>query len=264
MDRFRFVTVPFTREINIEHRFHAEFIESEIKSLTEIVEARQSAAIVAPAGTGKSLVLRALRGSLPEARYRVIYLKLANLSVRDMCRQIAVGLGLPSAGHFPSLVKHLEEKFRAGYETQGLRQVLLFDDAHEMRYEAIRLVRLLTNYDMDSKLVVSIILCGQGPLKQKILTSEMEDIRQRLNHCSELRLLTREETKDYIEHRVKIAGAAKSPFSNDAIQALFEITHGNMRALDKMATASLKAADAAGRAAVSASDVASARSGQWM
>jgi general secretion pathway protein A len=264
MDRFRFVTTPFTREIKIEQRFRADFIEAEIKSLTEVVEGRQSAALVAPAGTGKSVVLRALRSALPEARYRIVYIKLANLAARDMCRQLAMGLGLAPAGHYPSLVAAIEERFRQGYEEQGLRQVVMFDDAPERRPEVIRLLRLLTNYEMDSKLVVSVILAGQGPLKQAILAQAMEDVRQRLSHAGELRLLAREETKAYVDHRVKIAGASRSPFSGESIEALHEVTLGNMRAIDKMATASLRAADAAGRATISAADVAAVRSEQWM
>lgn len=264
MDRFRFVTVPFTREIKIEQRFRAEHIEAEIKSIGDVVESRQSGVLVAPAGTGKSVVLRALRASLPEARYRIVYIKLADLSARDMCRQLALGMGLPPAGHYPSLVRAIEERFRAGFDEQGLRQVVLFDDAHEMRPEVIRLLRLLTNFDMDSRLVVSVVLSGQGPLKQTLLHPEMEDIRQRLSYCGELRLLGREETKSYVDHRVKVAGAPKSPFAGEAIEALFEVTVGNMRAIDKMATAALRVADGANRSTVSASDVAAARSSQWM
>lgn len=264
MDRFRFVSPPFTRELRIEQRFPADFMESAVETLREAVEARQSAALVSPAGTGKTVALRALVGMLPEARYRVVYLKLADLGARDMCRQLALGLGLPALGSYPSLVRSLEERLQSGIAQQGLRQVIIFDDAHEMRTEALRLVRLLTNYEMDSKLVVSIILSGQMPLKKILMSSELEDVRQRLMASAELRLLSREETQAYIAHRVKLAGASKSPFAAGAADALFEITQGNMRAIDKMALGALQATDRAGRDVVSASDIAQARATLWM
>jgi general secretion pathway protein A len=201
--------------------------------------------------------------SLPEVRYRVVYVKLANLGARDMCRQVALGLGLPSTGTFPMLVRALEERLHTGFASQGLRQVIIFDDAHEMRPETLRLVRLLTNFDMDSKLVLSIILAGQLSLKKLLLSPDLVDVRQRLVSAGELRLFSRDETRAYIVHRVKIAGAPKSPFAPDAIDALFEITQGNMRALDTFAHASLKATAEAGRETVSASDVAHARAKLW-
>lgn len=264
MDRFRFQSTPFTREIKVEHRFKIAQVEAEVESLKAIIDQRQSAVLVAPAGAGKTVCLRALRSLLPEARYRTTYIKLANLSARDMCREVAIGLGLQPAGHYPGLVRAIEERLRSGYLDSGLRQVIQFDDAHEMRPEVLRLLRLLTNFDMDSRLVVSVILSGQMPLKKILLTAELEDIRQRLVHCGELGLLSREEAHAYLDHRAKIAGAPQVPFDLQAMDALYEITRGNMRALDKLALASLKIADTHSRTKVDAADVALARTTQWM
>lgn len=264
MDIFHFVKTPFTREVPIEQRFKVDSIDRETKELQRVIESRQSAALAGPAGSGKSVILRALVAALPEARYQVVYLKLANLGARDMCRQIALGLQLPGAGSYPLLVRNLEEKLQAGFVDHGMRQVLIFDDAHEMRPEAIRLLRLLTNYEMDSKLFVSVILAGHLSLKKIVMSPDLEDIKQRLSYCAELCLLSREESKAYIQHRVKIAGASRNPFANDAIDGIFEITHGNMRAIDKIAYASLQVSASAGREVVSASEVAVARTSQWM
>jgi type II secretory pathway predicted ATPase ExeA len=156
MERFGFVSEPFTQEIRTEHRYKVDSIESEVKALREVVESRQSAVIIGPAGSGKTVVLRALLSELPESRYRVVYLKLADLGARDMCRQVALGLGLPAAGSYPSLVRALEERLQSGFTSQSMRQVLIFDDAHELRADSLRLARLLTNFDMDSKLVVAV------------------------------------------------------------------------------------------------------------
>lgn len=264
MNRFHFTTTPFTREIRIESRFKAPHIEEEATALKAAIDNRQSAVLVAPAGAGKTVALRALLSALPEARYRTTYLKLTDLSARDMCRQIASHIGTTPVSQYPSLVQALEQRLRQGFVEEGKRQVIVFDEAHDMRHDVLRMLRLLTNFDMDSKLVVSVILCGQLPLKETLLRPEMEDIRQRLVHCAELRLLTREETRAYIEHRSRIAGTAKTPFDPHAMEALFELTHGNMRALDKLCTASLHVSDRAGRDLVDQADVAAARGSQWM
>jgi general secretion pathway protein A len=264
MESFRFSVPPFTRELKVEERYRLEFLETEVQELKRIVEARSSGAMVAPAGSGKTVVLRGLRALLPEARHQVIYLPLADLSARDMCRQVAVALGMPPIGHYPALVSALNDHLKQGYQTKGMRQVVIIDDAHEMRHEVLRILKLLTNFEMDSRLVVSIILVGQLPLKAKLLHPDLEDIRQRLAHCGELRLLSREEAIGYIDHRVRIAGLTISPFSDAAKDALFEVTRGNMRAIDRLSVAALEVSAAGSRERVEASDVAVARSKRWM
>ena len=262
LKRFRFQTNPFTREIKVEHRFKIATIEEQIAHLKKAIDQRQSAALVAPAGCGKTLTIRGLCEQLPEARYRVTYLKLTDLSARDMCREIAAGLRLPPAGIYPSLVRAVEEKLRTGFDT-GVRQVMIFDDAHEMRSEVLRLFRLLTNFEMDSRLVVSIVLAGQMPLKKMLLQDDLEDVRHRLMHCGELKLLSREETGAYIEHRLTIAGAAANVFEAQAVEALYEISKGNMRAIDKLALSALEQASASNRDRVDAADVSKARINTW-
>lgn len=263
MDRFRFKVAPFTREIRIEHRLKVAHVEEQVEALKAAVDQRQSAVIVAPAGCGKTVAIRALRAQLSEARHKTAYIKLSDLSARDMCREVAVSLGLAPAGHYPGLVRAIEERLRSGFIDNGLRQVIIFDDAHEMRPEVLRLLRLLTNFEMDSRLVVSVILAGQVPLKKLLMQDELEDIRQRLSHCGELTMLTREESRAYIDHRSTIAGAPQVPFEPLAIEAIHEIARGNMRAIDKLALASLAEADRAQRPRVDAADVAAARSRTW-
>lgn len=264
MKNMRFTSTPFTREIKIEHRFKTEFLDNEINAIKAIIDKRMSAALIAPAGSGKSVVLRSLQALLPQARYRVHYFKLADLSARDMCRQMAVAIGLMPTGAYPSLMRSIEERLRCGYDDGGMRQVVIFDDAHEMRDMTLRILKLITNFDMDSRLVVSVILAGQIPLKECLSRPGIEDIRQRLAYCGELRLLSREETKAYILHRVKIAGLSKNPFETQAIEAIYEIASGNMRAIDTIALHAIEEADRNNRAVVEAADVIVARSKVWI
>lgn len=264
MDRFRFTTTPFTREIRIEQRFKAPHIEDEIQSLKRAIDRRESACLIAPAGSGKTVVLRTLLSLLPEARYKTSYLKLTDLSARDMCRQIAHHIGAPPAGQYPALVRAIEETFKSGLSEQGRRQVIVFDEAHDMRSEMIRMLRLLTNFEMDSKLVVSVILCGQMPLRETLLDARMQDIRQRLVHFGHLRLLTREESNAYIQHRSAASGVPRAPFDTNALDAIFEISRGNFRAIDSLCNKALEISDNAAREIVDQTDVAAARSALWI
>jgi len=231
--------------------------------LLRVVESRMSGALIAPAGFGKTNLLRSMIGDLPEARYRVRYVKVTDLSKRDMCREIATACGVQPVGSYPMLVRRLQEGFENAYGLDGLRPVLVVDEAHEMRPDVLGMLRVLTNFEMDSKLVVSLVLAGQAKLGTLLKRAELEDVAQRIAYFGTLRLLSRDETRGYIEHRCSIAGAAASPFDHGALDAIFEVTQGNMRAIDRVARAALEEAVSAGGQAVSHREVITARKNLW-
>jgi len=239
--RFGFHTHPFSREFDIASRFELAFIEEALEGLLEAVLLRESAALIAPAGTGKTVVLRTLRHGLPEARFRVRYVKVTNLSRRDMCREIAAAMDVRPSGQLPALVRALQERMQA-VESDGLRPVLLLDEAQDMRPETLGLLKILTNFDMDSKLVASVILAGQLPLQRTLQRPELEDVARRMVHFATLRLLSREETSAYVEHRCAIAGNVTPPFDEQALDTIYEISRGNFRAIDRLARKALEIA----------------------
>jgi len=257
--RFGFHAYPFTREIGHQDRFPLEDFDEAIEAMLSVLDARMSCALIAPAGTGKTSVLRAVVARLPEARYRTHYVKVTSLSKRDMCREIAQAVGLAPAGTYPTLVRRLQERFNETACTEGLRPVLILDEAHDLRPETLGMVRVLTNFDMDSKLVVSIILAGQPRLRDLLRRDELVDVAGRLSHYATLRLLSREEINRYVEHRCTIAGAVNVPFDKDAIDALYEIGRGNLRATDQLARKALEFTHRADHPVCSAAHVAQAR-----
>jgi len=261
--RFGFHSTPFTREIAVKDRFTLQDFDEAIEAVLRTLDARMSCALTAPAGTGKTSVLRAVTARLPEARYRIHYVKVTGLSKRDMCREIAQAIGIAPAGTYPSLVRKLQDRFAETASTAGLRPVLIMDEAHDLRPETLAMVRVLTNFDMDSRLVLSVVLAGQPKLRDLLRREELEDVARRLSHYATLRLLSREEIDRYVEHRCTVAGAVKVPFDKAAIDALFEIGRGNLRATDELARKSLEIAHDRDREVCEPTHVAHARKLLW-
>jgi type II secretory pathway predicted ATPase ExeA len=116
---------------------------------------------------------------------------------------------------------------------------------------------------MDSKLVVSLVLAGQPPLATLLARPEQAAMAQRLAHYATLRLLSRDETRAYVVHRCAVAGAHTPPFDDDAHEALFELSRGNLRAIDRLALKALELAARAEASAVSSGDLIAARKLLW-
>lgn len=262
--RFGFHSTPFSRELPIDRRFALPHADEALEALHQAVLQRESAALIAPAGAGKTVLLRALKDRLPPARFDVRYVKVANLSRRDLCREIAVAVGAKSAGSFPALVRAVQERLdQPGSAAEGTRYVVLCDDVHEMRLESLGLFKVLTNFDMDSRLVVSLVLVGHPSLRRTLQREEVEDLARRISHYAELRLLSRDETRAYVEHRCTVAGNLAAPFDEDAFEAIYELSRGNLRAIDQLGRKSLELAAARDEDVVGAQRVLEARKALW-
>lgn len=262
--RFGFHTTPFSRELSIDRRLQLPCGEEALEGLYQAVLQRESAALIAPAGTGKTVLVRALRERLPEARFSVRYTAVTDLSRRDLCREIAYTVGAQPAGALPALVRSLQTHLdRSGPEADSTRPVLILDDAHELRPSALGLLKIITNYDMDSRLVVSVVLVGQPSLRRILQREELEDVARRIAHYTELRLLSREESRRYVEHRCAVAGSLTPPFDDDAFEALYELSRGNLRAIDHLARKALEVAARHDEDVVGAPHLVEARKALW-
>ena len=255
--------VPFTREIAVRDRWKHEVYEQPLNELHTTVERRMSGAIISPAGSGKTGVLRGLREMLPEARYRVHYVKVTDLSKRDFCRELAVALGCPPTGYYGALVHTIQTRCQLLLNQESLRPVILVDEAHDIRPDVLAILRVLTNFEMDSKLVVSFVLAGQGKLRELLRRDDLEATSRRIAHYATLRLLSREELRQYVAHRLRIAGAKGELFDDAAHDALYEAAQGNLRATNRLALKSLELAAAEACPVVGADFVATARQKVW-
>jgi general secretion pathway protein A len=95
---------------------------------------------------------------------------------------------------------------------------------------------------MDSRLILSLILCGQPPLLKMLQREDLEAVSRRMSHYAQLRLLSRPETRQYMDHRARIAGARKLPFDEASVDAIHEMSHGNLRGIDELARKCLQVA----------------------
>jgi general secretion pathway protein A len=256
---FGFHKTPFTRELTENEHLPLPHLDEALEGIQDAVERRMSAALIAPAGSGKTTILRRLKDRLPEARYRVRYVKVTSLSKRDMCREISAACGMPLAGNYPALVRALQEHFDSSYSLDGLRPVLLLDEAHDLRPETLDMLRILTNFNMDSSLVLAVVLAGQHGLAKMLARDELQSIAKRLAHCSTLRLLSRDETMKYLEHRCAVAGTATFPLDQGATESIYELTRGNLRAIDSLALKAIGKASAQEAGVVSSAHVVAAR-----
>lgn len=263
IDHFKLRQRPFTREIRSAEHFPLDFLESQVTELARCVEMRASGLIVAPAGMGKTSILRKLRDRLSESQYRVSYLKVTNLSNRDLCREICAAIGAKAVGSYPAMVRSIQKVMLRSCSESAIHPVIIFDDAQALRSQGFEALKCISNFEMDSKLAVSFILAGHSSLKDKLYAPGLADVRQRIVHCGQLRALSQSESAQYIDHRSKVVGASQSLFSTEAIEGIYLASKGNMRAIDNIALKALIHAGDMQQSQVETQNVIAARNELW-
>ena len=225
---------PFTREIATQKMWRQPGLDELVRDLEATVSARDSAAVIAPSGSGKTALIRRLVDSLPEARYHVADIKVTSVGNRDLYRSLARALGIEPSGTWPSLLESLQTHAHTLATTEARRTVLIIDEAQDLRPQVLATLRMLTNFRLDSELLISLILVGDSGLETLLHRPDMIALRSRLACVVRIRLLSRTETRSYIDHRLDIVGARSAILDDSAIEAVFDFSRGNIRAIDHL------------------------------
>jgi general secretion pathway protein A len=124
----------------------------------------------------------------------------------------------------------------------GRRVVLIVDEAQTLSPELLEQVRLLTNLETAKQKLLQIILIGQPELRAMLDRPEMRQIAQRITGRYHLEPLRKDETRAYVDHRLRVAGAQSEIFTKSAIRTLYRRSRGIPRLINVIADRALLAA----------------------
>jgi len=116
--------------------------------------------------------------------------------------------------------------------SEGRRTILIVDEAQNLSPAVLEQVRLLTNLETAKQKLLQIILIGQPELRELLARNDLRQLAQRITGRYHLKPLTRDETAQYIEHRLKVAGALGEVFDSGAKKELFRLSQGVPRLIN--------------------------------
>lgn len=193
-------------------------------------------------GTGKTTLSRLLLEQLPEtARVALVLnprLEPAEL-LETICEELHIDIQ-GRRGRIKPLVDALNAYLLDAY-AQGLRVVLIIDEAQNLSHEALEQVRLLTNLETPTQKLLQVILIGQPELRTLLAREDLRQLAQRITARYHLLPLSMPETADYLRHRIAVAGNPRSPFDSSAVARIHARTHGIPRLINVVAERTLLA-----------------------
>ena len=230
---------PFRKTPDPRYLFLNETYEEALERLLFAVEEMELALLTGEVGSGKTLLTRALVDRVG-AKYEVGMILNPRLSPRQFLRTVAAELGVGAPRfHSSDLLEQIHERL-LGLDEEGRAALLIVDEAHLIPGKpTFEEIRLLTNFQLDDRNLIAIVLVGQPELRERLRHRAYRALTQRIGATFQLVPLGVEDTRAYVAHRLAVAGAQRPIFSADAVARLHAAASGIPRVLNHLATQAL-------------------------
>jgi len=183
-------------------------------------------ALIAKPGMGKTTLLFHLLEKF-RTTAKTAFLFQTQCTSREFMRFLLAELGYETRDHdfvrmHEEFNKHLLQEARAGH-----RFIVVVDEAQNLDASVLETIRLLSDFETPRAKLLQIVLAGQPELADKLASRHMAQLRQRVSLLNGLQPLSVEETKNYIEHRLQVAGyQGQELFTPQALAAIAGFTEG--------------------------------------
>ena len=183
--------------------------------------------------------------------------------LRNLSRQIKVAYVLHSKGTFLQILRMILEdleiitteqkvskegllsRFRDYLVEQARHHnsvVVIIDEAQNLSMEVLEELRMLSNFETEKAKLLQIVLVGQPELRDLLRRPELEQLRQRITVRFHLYPLNEQETRSYVQHRLRVAGSnGRVRFTASACHLIHAYSRGLPRLINVACDATLLA-----------------------
>lgn len=193
--------------------------------------------ITGEVGAGKTMLVEQLWLQLNREQYAVSKVVTTRVSGDDLLRLAMDGFGINLAtGTEKSVMLRRFEAMVREQRKLGRRCILVVDEVQNLSFAALEELRMLSNITVDGKASVQTILLGQPQFRPILASRDADQLRQRVVASYHLGPLSDDETRMYVEHRLKTAGWKGVPEWDDAtFTVMFRETRGIPRRVNALA-----------------------------
>lgn len=228
---------PFESGADPRFYYPGESHQAALLKLRYAVESRRSGAVLAgPSGIGKTLLVTILKTMLAESFSPVVHLVFPQLTTSELLAYLAAELtGIdPQSASMPAQesVRRIEH-FLAANAARGQHAVVVIDESHLLGGpQTLETLRLLLNFQAAGQPCLTLLLVGQTSFLP--LLDRMPQLEERLAVKCLLRSFKPQETAQYAQHRVHVAGGQPTLFEPQALSVLHDLTQGIPRRINRL------------------------------
>ena len=178
--------------------------------LNYLVETKGFGLLTGSPGLSKTTALRSFAASLNPSRYKVVYSSLSTLTVQEFYRLLASSFGAEPASRKIDNFKLIQDSVNYLALEKRITPVIIIDEASHMNGAVLSDLKILFNFEMDSRGRAVILLAGQPQLNNTLRLNAHEPLRQRLVMNYNMEGLAKEEGRIYVTEKLKGAGCKQT------------------------------------------------------
>ena len=223
---------PFAPDVPVEALHVSRRIETFCWRVEQLVSEGGFALVTGAPGTGKSVTLRILVERLANQRdVKVGIVTRPQAGLADFYREMGdlFGVELRPNNRWGG-AKLLRDRWQTHIDGALSRPVLIVDEAQEMPHAVLAELRLLSSARLDSHILLTVVLAGDGRLLERLRSEELLPLGSRLRVRLALERATPDELVELLQHGLQKAGAVKL-MTPELIATLADHAQGNPRAL---------------------------------
>jgi general secretion pathway protein A len=161
-------------------------------------------------GTGKTLLVQCVMQWLNKGEIAFSHIFNPRLSVIEFLQYFSSDLGLATANKNKGELLMQLNQYLIGRYRKGSTTVLIVDEGQLLDWDVLEEIRLLTNLETLQQKLLQIILIGQPELEEKLDSSNLRQLKQRIAFRCRLQPLSADAVRKYVYRRLEIAGASEA------------------------------------------------------
>ena len=226
---------PFNLTPNSRFFYPSDKHVEALDSLAYAINQRKGFVVITgEIGSGKTTVCRTLLSRL-DKHTQVALVTNTHLSSKDLLMTVMEDFGIEfQLGSKSKLLSQLNTYLIEQLQLDN-NVVLIIDEAQNLKPSVLEEIRMLSNLETETEKLIQIILLGQPELKQKLALNRLEQLRQRISIYFHLSPLTKEESKKYVLHRLKVAGESEREYMTEqALNMIYQFSKGVPRLINQI------------------------------
>ncbi len=197
-----------------------------------IKERRGFISITGEVGTGKTTLIYALLKHLDE-KINTVFVFNTHIAFDQLLKNILFELEIPVAQEEKTALLRLLNDYLIQRFLRDENLAIIIDEAQNLSKEVMEELRMLSNLETSHSKLLQIVLVGQPELEVKLNSDNLRQLKQRIGIRRQIMPLSREECREYIDHRLKLVGSSSSKiFTTEAITLICDYAKGIPRTLN--------------------------------